>query len=71
MSGTSWSTLQQTLLVCSESSRWPPCSDSEEDFSEPEDDSDFDEVNSPPAARPKARSQLPLFRSILFSDTFR
>ena len=38
---------------------WPPRSDSEEDFSEPEDDSDFDEVNSPPTAKPKARDQLP------------
>ena len=37
---------------------WPPCSDSEEDFSEPGDDSDFDEVNSPPTARPKVCCQL-------------
>lgn len=36
------------LRVCS------LCSDSEEDFSEPED-SDFDEVNSPPT-RPKVRN---------------
>lgn len=38
--------------MCLISCTVPPCSDSEEEYSELEDDSDFDEVNSPPA-KPK------------------